>query len=136
MSREPVVLRCCSASSCRSAGSERLSRALLAARANGEAGEAAVLIRAVGCLRLCGRGPLVARDGPRGTELFGGLGTEQAADLLAGCQARLEPHRIDLDQLTFQLQEPDVDGQNSAVMDGGEPAVGWMTEPHHRERLP
>ncbi|MCT0224144.1 hypothetical protein [Synechococcus sp. CS-1328] len=106
MSSEPVVLRCCSASSCRSAGGERLRRALLAARVNGEAGEAAVLIRSVGCLKLCGRGPMVARDGPCGTELYGGLGSEQAADLLAGRQAPLEPHRIDLDPPCSQLQEP------------------------------
>ena len=106
MSSEPVVLRCCSASSCRSAGGERLRRALLAARAKGEAGEAVVLIRSVGCLKLCGRGPMVARDGLRGTELYGGLGTEQVTDLLAGRQTPLEPHRIDLDQPCSQLPAP------------------------------
>ena len=58
------MLRCCGASGCRSAGGEALRLALQQARdrLGGEA--AAVASEPVGCLRLCGRGPLVAVDPP------------------------------------------------------------------------
>jgi NADH:ubiquinone oxidoreductase subunit E len=59
-------LRCCDASACRNAGGIALRQALLAARAAAGLGEHTLAIRAVGCLRLCGRGPLVAADGPGG----------------------------------------------------------------------
>jgi bidirectional [NiFe] hydrogenase diaphorase subunit len=39
-------------------------------------------VRSVGCLRLCGEGPLLAWDGPEGTRLFGGLAPAAAAALV------------------------------------------------------
>ncbi|MCS5691894.1 SLBB domain-containing protein [Cyanobium sp. FGCU-6] len=109
-------LRCCGASGCRSAGGEALLAALRTAR-DADAGAAAGLtIKPVGCLRLCGRGPLVACDGPEGTRLYGAVPPEHAADLLAAARedgpdagvarAALEPHRLDLDEPFFRLQRP------------------------------
>ena len=72
-------LRCCHASGCRSAGGEAVLQALReATRDTG----GALTVKGVGCLRLCGRGPLVAWDGPGGTALFGDLRPAQAADLV------------------------------------------------------
>ena len=66
----PCTIRCCSASGCRSAGSAALQEALEAAgelaAAAGDA-TAAPQVKAVGCLRLCGLGPLVAVDAADGT---------------------------------------------------------------------
>ena len=99
-------LRCCSASGCRSAGGEALLAALRTAR-DADATDG-LTIKPVGCLRLCGRGPLVACDGPEGTRLYGAVPPEHAADLLAAAQAgeaaataALEPHRLDLDHPFF-----------------------------------
>ncbi|MEB3264622.1 MAG: NADH-ubiquinone oxidoreductase-F iron-sulfur binding region domain-containing protein [Synechococcus sp.] len=102
----PVVLRCCNASGCRGAGGTALQRALLEARARAGSEGNPVTIKPVGCLKLCGRGPLVARESGEGVELYGGLGPSQAADLLAGNEERLAPHRIDLNGPFFRLQEP------------------------------
>ncbi|MEI6616836.1 MAG: (2Fe-2S) ferredoxin domain-containing protein [Cyanobium sp. ELA507] len=57
-------LRCCDASACRNAGGTALRQALLEARAAAGLSETDLAIAAVGCLRLCGRAPLVAGDGP------------------------------------------------------------------------
>ena len=100
--RPQPQLRCCTASGCRSAGGEALFQALRQAAgslavpqdqtAQVPAGAAAPpLVKAVGCLRLCGRGPLVACDGPQGTELYGDLRPEQAAALLELALSRLGP---------------------------------------------
>ncbi|HYP04041.1 MAG TPA: (2Fe-2S) ferredoxin domain-containing protein, partial [Cyanobium sp.] len=59
-----LQLRCCGASGCRSAGSEALLEALQAARSAAGPAAERLRIKPVGCLRLCGRGPLVACDGP------------------------------------------------------------------------
>ena len=99
-------LRCCDASGCRSAGSEALLAALRQAR-----GEAAVAIQPVGCLRLCGRGPLVAIDAAAGERLYGELSPEQAPALLAAAQAAplddpLPAQRLPLEHPFFALQQP------------------------------
>ena len=119
--RTSPQLRCCHASGCRSAGGEELLRALQdTARESG----AAIAVKGVGCLRLCGRGPLVAWDGPDGTALYGDLRPGQAPDLVrlaspldpeaasdaAAMQRRarmaLAPQRLDLEQPFFALQRP------------------------------
>ncbi|MEB3271658.1 MAG: NADH-ubiquinone oxidoreductase-F iron-sulfur binding region domain-containing protein [Synechococcus sp.] len=82
--RPEPQLRCCAASGCRSAGGEALLQAL---RQAARRGGAPVAIKAVGCLRLCGRGPLLACDGPAGTTLYGDLRPEQAAALVALARA-------------------------------------------------
>ncbi|MFN9871456.1 MAG: NuoF family protein [Cyanobacteriota bacterium] len=109
-------LRCCGASGCRSAGGEALLAALHSTREGAADTTAGLTIKSVGCLRLCGRGPLVACDGPEGTRLYGGVPPERATDLLAavreegaeaaGARAAMEPHRLDLDHPFFRLQRP------------------------------
>ena len=105
-------LRCCDASACRNAGGTALRQALLEARAAAGLSETELAIAAVGCLRLCGRGPLVAGDGPPGSRLWGGVPAERATELLAAAGAvgaegadPLEPHRIDLAHPFFALQK-------------------------------
>lgn len=109
-------LRCCGASGCRSAGGEALLAALHSAREGAADTTAGLTIKSVGCLRLCGRGPLVACDGPEGTRLYGGVPPERATDLLAaareegveaaGARAAMEPHQLDLEHPFFRLQRP------------------------------
>ena len=107
-----AALRCCSASGCLPAGAEPLRRALEQAREAAGLSAEALPIRPVGCLRLCGRGPLVALDRPDGpSELYGGLAPQQAAALVASsatttaARAALEPHRLDLEHPFFALQQ-------------------------------
>jgi len=126
--RERPQLRCCGASGCRSAGGETLLAALQVAAAadgvaSGEPGEA-LEVRRVGCLRLCGQGPLVALDGLQGTSLYGGVPPERAGELVAlacaagspqaragqspqaSCDQPLAGHRLDLEHPFFGLQRP------------------------------
>ena len=104
-------LRCCDASACRNAGGLALRQALLAARAAAGRGEDALAILAVGCLRLCGRGPLVAADGPGGHRLWGGVPPPLADQLLAAVLEAAEvdplaPFLLDLNHPFFRLQKP------------------------------
>ncbi|HMO59214.1 MAG TPA: (2Fe-2S) ferredoxin domain-containing protein [Roseiflexaceae bacterium] len=63
--RKPICLRCCMAAGCLSSGAEPLKEQLEAAVK--QAGvQDLVEVRAVGCLRLCSRGPLLQAD-PSGT---------------------------------------------------------------------
>ena len=79
-------LRCCTASGCRAVGAEPLLQALRRARAvagdgpgaPADPGARGLAIKAVGCLRLCSRGPLLAWDGPGGPALFA-LGSSDPA---------------------------------------------------------
>jgi bidirectional [NiFe] hydrogenase diaphorase subunit len=105
-----VTLRCCGASGCRSAGSEALQQALERA-ASGCAEGLRPRIKAVGCLKLCGRGPLVAVDTADGSSrLYGGVSAEQAESLVDALvhqnPAPLEPHAIDPAHPFFALQHP------------------------------
>ena len=107
----PRRLRCCDASACRNAGGIALRQALLAARNAAGLGEDNLAIRAVGCLRLCGRGPLVAADGPAGSRLWGGVPPPLAEPLLAAALEAAEadplaPFRLDLNHPFFRLQKP------------------------------
>jgi bidirectional [NiFe] hydrogenase diaphorase subunit len=105
------LLRCCDASGCRAAGSGALLKALTAAR--GAAPLPVAAVRPVGCLRLCGRGPLVAWDGPAGTRLYGGVPPALAPALIAETGAAASPgpdplaaHRLDPNHPFFRLQCP------------------------------
>ncbi len=110
-------LRCCGASGCRSAGSQELQAALEAAR--DAAGQTAheLSIKPVGCLRLCGRGPLVACDGPGGTTLYGGVSPAEASTLLDAARNGdhgndiLQANRLDPELPFFALQ-------SSVVLEG------------------
>jgi bidirectional [NiFe] hydrogenase diaphorase subunit len=138
-SAEPTHrLRCCDASACRNAGGIALRQALLAARAAAGLGEAALVIQAVGCLRLCGRGPLVAADGPAGSRLWGGVPPPLAEQLLAevleaGGADPLAPFRLDLNHPFFRLQKPvvlercglvDPDSLDDALVQGAYAQLG------------
>jgi len=102
-------LRYCSASGCRAAGAMALEQALR--KSHDQLGEATggVEIKSVGCLRLCGRGPLVAVDhgDDRPNALYGGLRPEHATDLLrlaADLRPGLHEQRLDLTHPFFALQ--------------------------------
>ncbi len=104
----PPQLRCCAASGCRSAGAEALQAALLAARDQLGGAAEAVTIKPVGCLRLCGRGPLVALDRADGTELYADLTPAQAPALLAAATGLGEAplaQRLDPELPFFALQK-------------------------------
>ena len=138
-----VQLRCCTASGCWLQGGERLWSALVdGLKGSGGATEppagraGSVYAKAVGCLGLCGSGPLVAVDreagepgskAPRGLEgtrhqwLYGRVTPEQASDLIAMARGlvrqepgsvntevitRLHPHQVDLELPFFRGQRP------------------------------
>jgi bidirectional [NiFe] hydrogenase diaphorase subunit len=70
----PLRWRCCDATACRAAGAAALRQRL-------EAEVGADRVKAVGCLRLCGQGPLAAADHADGsTEMVGGVAGEQRLD--------------------------------------------------------
>ena len=70
-----VSWRCCDATACRAAGGAALRQRL-------EAEVGADRVKPVGCLRLCGMGPLAAADYADGsTELVGGVAGERRLDL-------------------------------------------------------
>ncbi len=103
-------LRCCTASGCRSAGSEALLAELQTARDRLGGAAEAVTIKPVGCLRLCGQGPLLAVDrAGQPPQLYAGLTPEQAPALLAaaaGLADELAGQRLDLAHPFFTLQRP------------------------------
>ena len=112
---DPPQVRCCDASGCRSAGGQALRTALEGAREAAGLEPGQLSIKPVGCLRLCGSGPLVACDGPGATQLFGGVAPEHAGALIAaGLPSRHAPgsadplaaHRLDLQAPFFALQRP------------------------------
>ena len=70
----PLSWRCCDATACRAAGAAALRQRL-------EAEVGVDRVKAVGCLRLCGQGPLAAADHADGaTELVGGVAGERRLD--------------------------------------------------------
>jgi bidirectional [NiFe] hydrogenase diaphorase subunit len=90
----PVRIRCCTAAGCQSSGSTALAKQLTAAVENGGL-ETQVEVCSVGCLRFCGRGPMVAMDFPDGeTHLYEEVTTEQAAGLLSVAQGEDPPGRV------------------------------------------
>ncbi len=119
-------IRCCDASGCRSAGSGPLLAALEAARAEAGVSAEALEIKPVGCLRLCGQGPLVACDGPAGSSLYGAVPPDLAGDLIAAAlegvpagaaaaalaaapaaaSTALDVHRLETHHPFFALQFP------------------------------
>ncbi|MFN9629174.1 MAG: NADH-ubiquinone oxidoreductase-F iron-sulfur binding region domain-containing protein [Cyanobacteriota bacterium] len=125
MGEARAQVRCCDASGCRGVGSQALLQALEASRAGLGLAADAVMIKPVGCLRLCGRGPLVAADGVDGsTELYGAVPLDLTDELVRRVAATpeaappaipsamtppsapspLEAHRLDLAHPFFALQ--------------------------------
>ena len=109
-------IRCCTASGCRAAGVGALLQALQQARGDQGLSSADLTIKAVGCLRLCGRGPLVAVDGADGgtPRLYGAVPRAGAPALVQlalaahapGAAASLAAHAIDGAHPFFALQQP------------------------------
>ena len=77
--RKPVRVHCCTASGCQATGSLELKASLEQAVAARQLGERVEVV-GVGCLGLCGRGPLVALA-PSG-ELFAEVQPAQALSLI------------------------------------------------------
>ncbi|MBM3880572.1 MAG: NADH-quinone oxidoreductase subunit L [Verrucomicrobia bacterium] len=112
--RKKHTLRCCLAAGCISSQGQAVKDALdQAVQAAGLAAE--VEVRGVGCLRLCGEGPLVAVD-PDGV-LFQKIRPEDAPALLSTLQGETSPlDRGDLQSPFFKHQLPLV-LENSGLVD-------------------
>ena len=124
------LLHCCLASGCRLQGADQLWAVIVghprvalapAALARAEEGQPAaetrsIEARAVGCLGLCGAGPLLACDGGNHPGLYGALSTRQLQALLDGVNspeasigpqpAALAAKRIDPELPFFRAQTP------------------------------
>jgi bidirectional [NiFe] hydrogenase diaphorase subunit len=77
---KPLRVRCCTAAGCQSAHSLQVFDALCTAVQERQAGEQ-VQVESVGCMRLCGQGPLVAVD-PVGT-LYAKVTPDDAPSVIA-----------------------------------------------------
>lgn len=120
-------VRCCLATSCRLQGAEALLEAIQTPQLLGEPGPDAptnnpgsVQIRRVGCLGLCGQGPLLAVDGGPDQGLYGGLTPAEARLLItrpqdavavggqapSAARARLDRRRLDPGLPFFSRQQP------------------------------
>jgi bidirectional [NiFe] hydrogenase diaphorase subunit len=82
-SRKPQRIRCCTAAGCQSSGAGPVQQALKAAIATAGL-EAEVEVASVGCLRFCGKGPLVATD-PNG-HLYEQVTAADASAIVASLQ--------------------------------------------------
>jgi bidirectional [NiFe] hydrogenase diaphorase subunit len=97
----PYRLRCCTAASCLSSNAEAVVHGLQeAVKAAGR--EADVSVCAVGCLRLCSRGPLVAAD-PSG-EIFDSVTPADAPAVVASLAGGGSFHRLDASMPFFSRQ--------------------------------
>ncbi|MGK7891568.1 MAG: NAD(P)H-dependent oxidoreductase subunit E, partial [Leptolyngbyaceae cyanobacterium] len=102
--RKPTRVRCCTAAGCISSGSGAVKDSLKAAVKEGGL-EDEVEVSGVGCMRLCGRGPLVQLD-PDDT-LYENVTAEQAPSIISaikGGTATATPG--DLSHPFWSLQQP------------------------------
>jgi bidirectional [NiFe] hydrogenase diaphorase subunit len=81
--RKPRRIRCCTAAGCQSSGAEAVMKSLENAIAAENLTED-VEVSSVGCLRFCGRGPLVAVDPEQ--VLYEQVTVEDAPSFAAGCK--------------------------------------------------
>jgi bidirectional [NiFe] hydrogenase diaphorase subunit len=106
--RKPKQIRCCTAAGCQSTGSEAVIKGLAAAVE--EAGLSdSVEVCSVGCLRLCGVGPLVAVD-PEAV-LYQQVSPADAPSIVAALQG--DPSRAE----RCDTQQPFFQGQHSIVLE-------------------
>jgi bidirectional [NiFe] hydrogenase diaphorase subunit len=98
----PVQIRCCSAAGCLSAGSDKVIEQLQ--RTVGQTGQTdKVRVCRVGCLRLCGQGPLV-QVAP-GQARYQKVAADNAASIVAGLQGGdVQAERLDTGRPFFALQ--------------------------------
>ncbi len=102
--RKPVRLRVCTAAGCLSSGAHDVQKQLEDA-VNGEGLGEQVQVCAVGCMRLCCEGPLVAVD-PAGT-LYERVHPDQAASIVAGLKGgEVTARRGDPGRPFFTRQKP------------------------------
>ncbi len=94
---KPVVIRCCSAAGCLACGGVELKRALELLSSNNPE----IQIETVGCMRLCGKGPLLEVSGI----LYQEVNIEQAAAIVSGKQTN-ELNICDLNHPFFSKQLP------------------------------
>ncbi len=80
-SRKPVRIRCCTAAGCASSGAEAVKKELDQAVANGHSDR--VEVSSVGCMRFCGRGPLVSVDQAEGSTLYEQVTPETAGTIVS-----------------------------------------------------
>jgi bidirectional [NiFe] hydrogenase diaphorase subunit len=86
--RKPVRIRCCTAAGCQSSGACAVKDQLDGAVAAADLGDR-VAVAGVGCMRFCGRGPLVAVDHEDGTsQLYEGVTPENAASIVGTLQGQ------------------------------------------------
>jgi bidirectional [NiFe] hydrogenase diaphorase subunit len=94
--RKPKRIRCCTAAGCQSSGAEAVKEALEGAIFTAGLKEE-VALSSVGCLRFCGRGPLVATD-PNGM-LYEQVTAADASSIAASLQGEIataqpcDPHQ-------------------------------------------
>jgi bidirectional [NiFe] hydrogenase diaphorase subunit len=102
--QKPKRIRCCTAAGCQSSGAEAVMKSLECAIATvGLTDE--VEVSSVGCLRFCGRGPLVAIDPDQ--VLYELVTAEQAQSLAAGFKGEtVTAQRCDPQQPFFAGQQP------------------------------
>lgn len=111
--RKPKRIRCCTAAGCQSSGAEAVMKSLENAIAAADLTNK-VEVSSVGCLRLCGRGPLVAVDPEQ--QLYELVTPEDASSLVAGITgAAITAQSCDPQQPFFAGQQPIV-LENSGVI--------------------
>jgi bidirectional [NiFe] hydrogenase diaphorase subunit len=112
--RKPKRIRCCTVAGCQSSGAEAVLKALKDEIATAGLAEE-VEVSSVGCLRFCGRGPLVATD-PDG-KLYEQVTAEDAPSFAAGMQSgTVKAQPCDPQQPFFAGQQPIV-LENSGQID-------------------
>ncbi len=102
ISRLPIQVRCCVAAGCESAGSlgvlDQLRTAVQRERLDGR-----VQVSAVGCMRLCSRGPLIRIDPD--SQLYQHVNANVAPSVIGGLKGgTVEAERGDLHNPFFELQ--------------------------------
>ena len=83
-SHKPVRIRCCTAAGCASSGAEAVKKELDQAVANGHSDR--VEVCSVGCMRFCGRGPLVSVDQAEGSTLYEQVTPDTAGTIVSALE--------------------------------------------------
>jgi len=107
--QKPVRVRCCTAAGCLSSGALAVKASLDAAVDAGQLQDQ-VEVSSVGCLRFCGRGPLVAIDTPNQEheQLYANVTAENAGSIIASAtsEAVAAAPALDPDHPFFRYQQP------------------------------
>ncbi|MEY2979156.1 MAG: NADH-quinone oxidoreductase subunit NuoF [Prochlorotrichaceae cyanobacterium] len=80
-SRKPVRIRCCTAAGCASSGAAAVKKELDQAVADGHSDQ--IEVASVGCMRFCGRGPLVSVDQGESSTLYELVTPETAGTIVS-----------------------------------------------------